>query len=422
MYRGVGMPLACAATELLVDLAASKLAIDPVEFRRRNYRRPENLPCVTPGGSALRTVSFHKCLDKLVANMDYERLRAEQAELRKRGIHRGIGIATFVEETAYGPSYYGPSEAPVSVQDGCTLRLDPSGVVRCLTSTTDQGQGTLTALGQIVATGLGIEPGDVEVRGNDTGISPFGGGAWGSRGLAIGGEAALKAARMLKANVLTIASAITKVEIEHLDLAQRQVIDRRSGLALMSLADVARIGYFRQDTLPAHVDVQLSVSCNHVDNQQSYYMANGVQGCHLQLDIETGFISVLAQWAVDDCGRIVNPKLVDEQIRGGVVQGIGAALYEECLYGEDGSLLNGTLADYLVPMASEMPDIHVDHIETPETGTLLGAKGVGEAGLIGAVGAVWVAVNDALKPLGAVITHQPFTPERVLAAIRRTRK
>jgi carbon-monoxide dehydrogenase large subunit len=168
--------------------------------------------------------------------------------------------------------------------------------------------------------------------------------------------------------------------------------------------------------------VQFSVSCNHVDNHQNYYMANGVQGCHVELDPETGFISVLGHWAVDDCGRMVNPKLVDEQIRGGVVQGIGAALYEECIYGEDGSLLNGTMADYLVPMAAEMPDIHVGHVETPETSTLLGAKGVGEAGLIGAVGAVWVAVNDALKPLGATITHQPFTPERVLAAIASQKK
>ena len=152
-----------------------------------------------------------------------------------------------------------------------------------------------------------------------------------------------------------------------------------------------------------------------------YYMANGAQACHVELDTETGFISVLGHWAVDDCGRVINPLQVDEQVRGGIVQGIGAVLLEECLYGENGSLLNGTMADYLAPMAGEMPDIHVAHVETPETTTELGAKGVGEAGLIGAMGAVWVAVTDALKPFGARISHQPFTPERVLEALEAAR-
>jgi carbon-monoxide dehydrogenase large subunit len=150
-----------------------------------------------------------------------------------------------------------------------------------------------------------------------------------------------------------------------------------------------------------------------------YYMANGVQGCHVDLDVDTGVIKILGHWAVDDCGRVINPLLVDEQVRGGIVQGIGAVLFEECIYSEDGNLLNGTMADYLVPMAGEMPDIFVGHVETPEASTKLGAKGVGEAGLIGAMGAVWVAVNDSLKPLGGKVLHQPFTPERVLDALKR---
>jgi len=151
------------------------------------------------------------------------------------------------------------------------------------------------------------------------------------------------------------------------------------------------------------------------------YISNGVQACHVEVDVETGAIRVLGAWAVDDCGRLVNPLLVGEQVRGAIVQGIGAVLYEEAAYTEDGSFVSGTMADYLVPMAVEMPDIVVDHIETPEASTRLGAKGAGEGGLIGAMGAVWVAVNDALKPLGARIRHQPFTPERVLEAIARGR-
>jgi carbon-monoxide dehydrogenase large subunit len=409
MYRGVGMPLACAVTEVLMDLAASELGMDPVEFKRRNFRKRETLPCVTVGGARLENVSFHQCLDKLVANMDYPRLRQEQAELRKRGIYRGIGIATFVEQTAYGPPYYGPTEAEISVQDACMLKLEPSGVVRCITSTTDQGQGTLTGLAQIIATAI--------VSG-DSRSSQYGGSAWGSRGMAVGGEAALKAGVALKANILALAAAITGMAAEQLDIVGGHIVDQHTMQQVKSLAEVARIGYFRQDTLPHDFEPQLQVAASHVANQQHYYMANGVQGAYIELDAETGIIKLLAHWAVDDCGRVINPLLVDEQVRGGVVQGIGAALYEECIYSETGSLINGTMSEYLVPMASEMPDIHVDHFESKEMTTRLGAKGVGEAGTIGAIGAMWVAVNDAMKPLGARIMHQPFTPDRVLDALQ----
>ena len=419
MYRGVGMPLACVATELLTDLAADKLGLDTVEFKRRNYWPKAALPCVTPTGQKLETVSFHECLEKLVWLMSYDALRKEQAELRKRGVYRGIGIATFCEQTAYGPPYYGPSGASISTQDGCTLRLEPSGSVRCITSLTDQGQGTLTSVAQIVAHSVGLPIEQVSVTGGDSAISPYGGGAWASRGTAIGGEAALRAGTMLKQNILALASAITQTPADALTVAEGQVMNTRSGQAVISLADVGRIGYFRQDTLPADFDVQLSVTASFVANDKICYMANGVQGSYVEVDCETGFVKLLGQWAVDDCGRVINPLLVDEQVRGGIVQGIGAVLFEECIYSDDGNLLNGTMADYLVPMAGEMPDIVLDHVETPEASTKLGAKGIGEGGLIGAMGAVWVAVNDALKPLGAKVRHQPFTPERILDALAR---
>jgi aerobic carbon-monoxide dehydrogenase large subunit len=419
MYRGVGMPLACVATELLTDLAADKLGLDTVEFKRRNYWPKAALPCVTPTGQKLETVSFHECLEKLVRLMDYDALRKEQAELRKRGVYRGIGIATFCEQTAYGAPYYGPSGASISTQDGCTLRLEPSGSVRCITSLTDQGQGTLTSVAQIVADSVGLSIEQVGVAGGDSAISPYGGGAWASRGTAIGGEAALRAGTMLKQNILALASAITQTPADALTIAEGQVMNARTSQAVISLADVGRIGYFRQDTLPRDFDVQLSVSASFVANDKMCYMANGVQASYVEVDCETGFIKMLGQWAVDDCGRLINPLLVDEQVRGGIVQGIGAVLFEECIYSDDGNLLNGTMADYLVPMAGEMPDIALDHVETPEASTRLGAKGIGEGGLIGAMGSVWVAVNDALKPLGAKVRHQPFTPERILDALAR---
>ena len=422
MYRGVGMPLACVATELLTDLAADKLGIDTVEFKRRNYRPKSSLPCVTPGGQKLESVSFHECLEKLVQLAGYDALRKEQSELRRRGTFRGIGIATFCEQTAYGPPYYGPSGASISTQDGCTLRLEPSGSLRCITSLTDQGQGTLTSIAQIVADSVGVLIDQVGVTGGDSSISPYGGGAWASRGTAIGGEAALRAGTLLKQNILSLAGAITQTPADALTIADGQVINTRTGKNVISLADIGRIGYFRQDTLPRDFDVQLSVSASFVANDKMYYMANGVQASYVEVDCETGFIKVLGQWAVDDCGRIINPLLVEEQVRGGIVQGIGAVLFEECIFSDDANLLNGTMADYLVPMAEEMPDILLDHVETPEASTRLGAKGIGEGGLIGAMGSVWVAVNDALKPLGAKVRHQPFTPERVLDALARARE
>jgi len=420
MYRGVGMPLACVVTEVLADLAAHKMQLDPVEFKRANFRSAANLPCITPSGAHLDSVSFEQCMEKLVSNMNYSALRQEQATLRKQGIYRGIGIATFVEQTSYGPPYYGPTSAEISVQDACMLKLEPSGAIRCLTSTTDQGQGTLTGLAQIVATGVGVDLSMIEMVSGDSRAAPYGGGAWGSRGMAVGGEAALKAALQMKKNILDLAAAITHMDSSSLDTHNGDVVRADNLEQVISIAEVARIGYYRQDTLPKNYVPQLQTTGSHVANEHLYYMANGVQGCYLELDAETGIIKILGHWAVDDCGRVINPLLVDEQVRGGVVQGLGSALYEECIYSENGSLVNGTMAEYLVPMASEMPDIHVSHIESKERSTQLGAKGIGEAGLIGAIGAVWVAVNDALKPFNVTALHQPFTPDRILAALSAT--
>ena len=420
MYRGVGMPLACVATELLTDLAADKLGIDTVEFKRRTYRPKSSLPCVTPGGQRLETVSFHECLDKLVALMDYDALRKEQRELRERGVYRGIGIATFCEQTAYGPPYYGPSGASISTQDGCTLRLEPSGSVRCITSLTDQGQGTLTSVAQIVADTLGVSIDQVSVMGGDSAISPYGGGAWASRGTAIGGEAALRAG--------------ADAQAEHPVAGRRHRADARR-------CPRHRAGpghQHRHRTEPSSAsptsaasDISGRTRCRRTStcSFRSPRASSATTRCTTwRTACRRAMSRSTARPASSRCsanGRStiaaasINPLLVDEQVRGGIVQGIGAVLFEECIYSDDANLLNGTMADYLVPMAFEMPDIVVGHVETPETSTKLGAKGIGEAGLIGAMGAVWVAVNDALKPLGAKVLHQPFTPERVLDALAR---
>jgi carbon-monoxide dehydrogenase large subunit len=415
-YRGVGQPIATAVTEQLVDDAAARLGVDPVEFRRRALHDDEALPLVTPGGIRLAALSLGACLERMVELAGYERLRAEQAAMRRRGIWRGIGVAPFIELTAIGPWSYGNAGVRVSAQDGATVKLDPSGTVRCAVGCTDQGQGTATGIAQIVADAVGIDFDRVTVETGDS-AGPYGGGAWASRGLSIGGEAAYAAATQLRDNLLALAAALVQTRADALAIRAGVIVDRASGAARMTLAELGTIAHFRPDQLPPGLEPRLSATHHYTPRDVPYFVANGVQASHVEIDVETGAIRLLGHWVVDDCGRAVNPLLIDEQIRGGVVQGLGAVLFEECLYDEAGQLLTGTLADYLVPMAGEMPDIAIAHIETPQPGTALGIKGVGEAGTVGAYAALWCAVNDALRPLGAAISRQPFTPERVLAAL-----
>lgn len=415
--RAVGHPIAATITEQMVDFAAEKLGMDPVELRRRNQWRPDDYPTKAPGGFRFERLSLDTCLEKMVALMDYDRLRAEQAELRQRGIYRGIGIATFVEITAVGAGFYGPASIHISAQDGATVRLEPSGKVRCAISVTDQGQGINAGIAQVVAARLGLLPHDVDVLTGDSRTTPYGGGAWASRGMAIGGEAAWAAAGALRDNILSLAGILLQAAPDTLDLRDAQVVDAASGVARLPLSEVARIGHFRQDTLPPGLVPELAVTRHWIPRQEPYYIANGIQASHLEVDTKTGVVRLLHHWVVEDCGRVINPLLVDEQIRGGVVQGLGAALYEHCRYDEYGQLISGSLLDYLVPMAGEMPDITIGHVETRAAGTELGAKGAGEAGAGGASSAVWCALHDALRPFGARIAQQPFTPEVVLDAL-----
>ena len=417
MYRAVGQPIACAVTEQLFDWAAHAAGIDPVEMRRRNYWTDDAYPLKTPGGIEIRRLSLGRCLDELVSTMGYDALRAEQAALRRSGVYRGIGVATFLEMTSIGPDRYGPSGSHVSTQDGATVRLEPSGAIRCVTSVVEIGQGTHAALAQIVADCLGVAPQDVAVVGGDTALTPYGGGAWASRGLTIGGEAVWRAAQGLGENILELAGSILQADPAQLGLAGGAVCDRATGEARIALAEIGRIGHFRQDTLPPGVQPELAVTRHYVPDAAPFALANGAQGSSLEVDVETGEVRLLDHWVVEDCGRIVNPLLVEEQIRGGVVQGIGGALFEECLHDEEGQMLNASFADYLVPMAAELPDIHVSHVETPLDGTALGTKGAGEAGTVGAPAAILLAVNDAIRPLGAQVSSLPITPESILRAI-----
>jgi carbon-monoxide dehydrogenase large subunit len=421
-YRGVGHPIACAVTEALVDGVAAKLGIDPMAFREANVIADDTYPTKGASGIAFEVLSHQACLARARTLCDYDALRAEQATLRAKGVHRGIGIATVIELTNPSAAFYGVGGARIASQDGATLRLEPSGAVTVLASVGEQGQGTEAIYRQIAADAVGVAVARVRVVTGDTDATPYGGGTWASRGAGIGGEAVLQAGLALRANVLKTAAVILqRSDPATLVLRDAQVVDAASGELLLPLAELGRIAYFRSDTLPKDFTPELMVTRHYAQRDYPFIFTNGVQVSHVEVDTDTGFVRLLGHWAVEDCGRVINPMLVDEQMRGAIVQGIGGALFEECLYDEHGSLTNGSMADYLVPMAAEMPDIHVAHVQTPTRSSALGAKGAGEAGTAGAPAAVMNAINDALAPFGARVTSQPITPEKILRALGRVR-
>ena len=217
--------------------------------------------------------------------------------------------------------------------------------------------------------------------------------------------------------MLALAGGMLQAQPGTLDIRGGVVVDDDTGRERIGLDEVARIAYFRPDTLPAGFQAELVATRHYVPRNYPFAFTNGIQASHLEVDVDTGMVRLLGHWVVEDCGTIINPQLVDEQVRGGVVQGIGAALFEHCVYDAQGQLRNGTMADYLVPMACEMPDIAVGHVVSPTADSELGAKGAGEAGTAGAPAAVMNAINDALAPLGAKVAEMPFTPQRILAAL-----
>jgi aerobic carbon-monoxide dehydrogenase large subunit len=418
-YRAVGHPIATHVTESLVELAATRIGMDPLELRRRNLIPDDAYPAQGPSGIRFEKLSHHAALAKLDAMMDYAGLRAEQAALRARGVYRGIGFASFVEVTNPSAAFYGVGGARISAQDGATVRLDATGAVICQSGVTEQGQGTEAVIAQCVASSFGVPIERVRVLLGDTDNVPYGGGTWASRAAGIGGEAAWQAGKALRGNVLAVAGQILQAAPENLDIRGRAVVDASDGRERIGLDELARIAYFRPDTLPPGFQAELVATRHYVPKAWPFAFTNGIQASHVEVDIETGRVTLLKHWCVEDCGTVINPQLVDEQIRGGVVQGLGAALFEKCEYDARGQLTNGNMADYMVPMAAEMPDIEVGHVVSPTADSELGAKGAGEAGTAGATGAVANAVNDALRVLGAAeITEVPITPEGVLRAFR----
>ncbi len=417
-YRAVGHPIGITVAESLVDMAAEACNLDAIEIRRRNVMEDDSYPRMTASGIPVQDLSHQACIDVLVERMNYDSMRAELSDLRADGVQLVIVIATFIKGTAPSPAgYYGAGGAPIVAQDATTLRLEPTGGLMCLTGVTEQGQGADTVMAQIAATAVGVALEDVRVISGDTDATPYGGGTYASRATAIGGEATYQAGRALRAEILMLSGQLLQADAHALDIRGGQVVDTADGTPRMSLAELGRIAHYQPTQFPNDINPELQVTRHYRVNDMPYIFTNGIHGALVEIDVDTGFFRLLRHWVVEDCGRLINPLLADEQIRGGAVQGIGGALYEHCIYDDQAQLQNGTLADYLTPMAGEMPDIDVAHVQTLTTESELGAKGAGESGTGAAPAAVLNAVNDALRPFGARVWEQPISPEVVLTAL-----
>ena len=415
--RGAGRPEATHMIELTLDALAHELQMDPLELRRRNFIPADAFPAAVATGVIYDSGDYVKTLDKLMEHVDVDAFRREQTQLRAKGVYRGIGFCTYTEICGLAPSRVtGPGGVGVQagLWESAMVRVHNTGAVTVYTGTSPHGQGLETAMAQIVADKLGVDPAIVEVVHGDTATGPEGRDTYGSRSLATGGEAVAKAADKVVAKVKAIVAAELEAAPEDIEVSDDKFSVRGSPDKGMALADVAGIAYV--GAVPEGMEPGLEETTFY--DPENFVFPFGAHACVVDVDPDTGKISVVRYVAVDDCGKAVNPMLIDGQVHGGVVFGIGQALYERVHYDEDGQLVTGTFVDYALPTAAELPSLETDRTETPSPVNSLGAKGVGEAGTIAASAAVTNAVIDALRPLGVDFINMPLSPMRVWEAIR----
>ncbi len=417
-YRGVGHPVAIFVMERIMDIAAERLGLDPVEIRRRNLVRPDEMPYRSVVGALYSDGAYEEAFDRLLAALDYAGLRRWQAEARAGGRLVGIGLATFIEGTAPGAQFYAALGAPIMAADAVTVRMEPSGTVVALVGTAGQGQGLRTTTSQVIGDVLGLGLDDIAVLDGDTAMVPYGSGVWGARSAVVTLGAARLAARAVADKIRRIAAHLLECSPLDLELGERAVTVRGVPDRRLSFRDIATTAYFRTPALPA--DMERGLEATRFFEGPAMTWVNGAHLAVVEVDAETGTVRVLRYAALDDCGTIINPLIVEGQVCGGVVQGLGGALLERLTYDADGQLLTGSLMDYVVPVASVVPGVEVLHMETPARSNPNGTKGVGEAGTSGAPAAIANAVNDALRPLGGEVDVLPMTAQTIFAAIQRT--
>lgn len=424
--RPFGKEAPALVMEQIMDSIAAATGLDPLEVRRRNWVSAQQFPYTTPSGLVLDSGDYHGLLDKTLERLDYPALRKQQAELRLTGRYLGIGAGfELLPEGADIPG------ALVGGYDTATVRMNPSGEVTVLTGVTSPGGGNDTGIAQIVADRLGVGLEHVDVVQGDTERTPYGYGNLSSRGLLVGGGAAALAAEDIAGKLRTIAGAMLRCEPGSITLAQGTASHRDHPDNTIPIATVAHSAYSLGYILAVGIEPTLESTrtykppnIHHVPDESGHIQPfasfpNAFHIAVVELDPETGVVSLNRHVAVHDCGTIINPRLVEGQFTGGIVMGAGAALTEELIHDRDGHLLSGAFKTYLLPRATDVPALEVGHQVTPSPFTPLGVKGAGESGFAGAYAAIVGAVNDALTPLGARIDVTPVTPARVLDAIAR---
>jgi carbon-monoxide dehydrogenase large subunit len=416
-YRGAGRPEAVCIAERTADVVARRLGLDPAEVRRRNFIRA--FPARTASGLVYDSGDYPRALEKLLALAGYDALRAEQARARAEGRCVGIGLATYVEVAGYAPSRL--RARGLGGWESCEVRVDPTGSVTVLTGLSPHGQGTHTAFAQLAADALGVPVDQVRVIDGDTDAVPYGNGTMGSRGLSVGGAALAMSLDKIRDKAKRIAALMLDAEPDGITFEDGALYvtdhpERKVGFT--EAAFKATDWTFASDT----IGVEPGLDAISRYEPSSFSFPFGAHLAMVEVSAETGEVEIVKYVAVDDCGVVVNPLLVEGQVLGGIAQGLGEVLMEEVRYDEHGNLASGTLMDYAIPRADAMPrDLVVDRTVTPNPNNPLGAKGVGEAGTIGSIAALMNAVLDALAPLGIEHLDMPFTPDRVWQAIHDAR-
>ncbi len=432
-YRGAGRPEATYVVERAMDIVAAELKIDPVEVRRKNFPGKDEFPFHTATGLDYDSGDYEAALDKALDISGYAKLRADQTKARSEGKIVGIGMSSYVEICALGPS----QAMPAGGWESATVRIEPTGKVTVMTGASPHGQGQETSFAQIAADELGVDLNDVTVIHGDTAIVQYGIGTFGSRATAVGGTAVLVALQKLKEKAGKIAAHILQSDAAKLSFEGGRYSLPASAAAPITEDSEPEVGEAPAGALPdphtegktsltiqeialaAHIakelppDMEPGLSATYFFEPKNFTFPFGTHICVVEIDKETGETKFLRYVAVDDCGKVINPLLVDGQLHGGIVQAIGQALYEEVVYDEQGQLVTGELMDYAIPRASQMPWFELDRTETPSPSNPLGVKGVGEAGTIGATPAVVNAIVDALSPYGVKHLDMPARPEAV---------
>jgi aerobic carbon-monoxide dehydrogenase large subunit len=416
-YRGVGRVLAALSMERVMDDLAARLGIDPLEIRRRNLVR--EFPHTTATGLRYESGDYLRMLELLEDAIDWQRIRSENEGHRRAGRFHGLGLAFAVEQSAYGAKAMGSRQLEMTFgYDTASVRFEPDGRARVAVGLHNHGQGHETTIAQIAADELGLVPDDIDVVYGDTAIVPYGLGTWASRSTVCCGGATILAARDLREKMFTLAADMLEARPDDLELQAGAVGLRGSPSRRVTIADVSRRALHEPHLLPDGVEPGLEVTRRFMPPEPGSFSA-AVHAAHVELDADTGAVRLLRYVVVEDCGKVVNPMIVDGQVQGGVAQGVGGALFEHLVYDENGTLVTTSLMDYLLPTAAEVPPVEVHHLESPSPFVPGGFKGMGEGGAVNAPAAVLGAVNDALSPLGVRANHTPLTPEWVRSALAR---